>query len=100
MFFLERLKTNRAAKIRRKQAEIDALKSDVEEARRLMPAIGTKCTASSDCHRVRIAGRAAAMAKVEGISLREIGTDAEEVYTLTRYYSDEMIRGRKRTAHH
>jgi|GEM_PF-3566994 len=99
MFFIEKIVNHYQAKARRKQAEIEALKSDLQEARKLLPANGTSCTTTSDCHRVRMAGRVAAMAEVEGISLKEIGTDAQEMYVLTRYYSEEMVTGRKRNTH-
>jgi hypothetical protein len=99
MFFIEKRVNHYRAKAKRKQAEIQALKSDLLEARKLLPANGTSCTITNDCHRVRIAGGAATMARVEGISLKEIGTDAQEMYVLTRYYSEEMMAGRKRNTH-
>ena len=100
MFFIKQMLIRHKANAARMQREIDDLKSDLEEARKLMSSNDSKRTVDEECRRVRLAGRAASLAKVEGISLKKIGTNAEEIFKLTRYYSPELMRKYQRTTSH
>ena len=89
MSFIQKILGYRAARAARIQSEVSYIKILLEEARRLMSKGETE---EENCRRAMLAKKVEGLAESEGIPLKKIGTDVEEIFKLKCYYASKRTK--------